>query len=731
MTTRRQFIQTGIAVGTGTLLFGGESLGGIVRVFGSVQVSQTPLPGASIPKYVEPLTTFAGKRVKDTILTARTLEFQQKVLPNSIYEAVGGQYRAGTYVWGYQVGQRPPSYPGYTVEAISKRPTIITYVNNLPRPVDSQLEPLLTVDQTIHWANVNKMMGSFEVYKGDVPTVVHLHGSETSSFYDGGPNQWFTRNGAHGSAYATLYNASINSAVYQYLNTQPATALWFHDHALGVTRLNVYAGLATFYLIRDQYDTGLPNNPLRLPSGQQEIELIIQDRMFDTNGQLLFPDGTPLDNPSGFNGSPPNPLIHPYWIPEFFGDVIVVNGKSWPYLDVEPRRYRFRFLNGANARFFQMRLIDAGDQSAGPAFWQIGTDGGLLDTPVELNNPSDPTSLQLFLAPSERADIIIDFAGLSGRTFTLINSAVAPYPSGDLPDLETNGQIMQFRVNLLLSDMDRTYNPANGGALRGGQDQEPAIVRLADPETGTLARGVVPTVRRQLVLIEYEGLQDSPVEVLVNNSKWDGLHDGTDTPIPGSVSGKMHQGIYLTELPRVGSTEIWEFINLTEDAHPIHIHLIQFQLLNRQNFNDGLYRSFYNSLFPGGTYAGIKPDGTWGDIVYAPHTYIPGYGPPLLYNVPNLAGAIGGNPSVNPYLVGGIILPDSNEAGWKDTIKAYPGEVTRLVARWAPQDVSVRAVKPGENLFRFDPTAGPGYVWHCHILDHEDNEMMRPFGLVW
>src|SRR5262249_31802163 len=158
------------------------------------------------------------------------------------------------------------------------------------------------------------------------------------------------------------------------------------------------------YLIRDQYDTGLPNNPLGLPGGEQEIELMLQDRQFDTNGQLLFPDG----HPAGFNGPPPNPSVHPYWNPTFLGDVIVVIGKSWPFLNVEPRRYRFRFINGANARFFLMRLVDAESKAAGPAFWQIGTDGGLLDQPVHLNDPAN----QLFLSPGERADTIIDFTNL-------------------------------------------------------------------------------------------------------------------------------------------------------------------------------------------------------------------------------------------------------------------------------------------------------------------------------
>ncbi len=725
-TTRRQFLRIGAVVSAGTLL----PLGAW-RALASVTVPQTPLPGASIPQFVEPLTTFVGRRVTSASFGVSMREFQQKILPDSIYSTLAPPFNAGTYVWGYKVDGSPASYPGFTVEARQGAPTYITYSNDLPFPGRTQLEPLLSIDQTIHWAAPHGMsMDSTQPYQGTIPTVVHLHGAEVPSAFDGAPEAWFTQDGIHGKGYSTFAPTAGNAAIYRYPNTQPATTLWFHDHALGITRINIFSGLAAFYFVRDQFDTGRPDNPLSLPAGAQEIELMIQDRQFDTNGQLLFPDGSPADNPTGLNGPPPNPSIHPFWIPEFFGDAIVVNGSTWPYLNVEPRRYRFRFLNASNARFLRMNLVDASDnKTPGPAFWQIGTDGGLLDKPVLLNNPNTRSPLKLLLAPSERADIIIDFAGLAGRTFTLVNDAPFPFPGGDSPDPAVDGRVMQFRVNLPLSSRDTTYNPASGAPLRGGLNQPPAIVRLANPTTGTLGSGVKPSVKRQLVLVEVEG-PGGPVEVLVNNSKWNGLHEGTNTPISGSKPDQMGQGIFLTELPRVGSTEVWEVINLTEDAHPIHIHLIQFQLMNRQNLDADKYRSLYDSKFPGGTFAGLLPDGTWGTVQYAPGVFIPGYGPPLLYNQPNADGALGGNPAVSPFLKGGLILPDANEAGWKDTIKMYPGTVTRLVIRWAPIATPVNGVKPGQNLYSFDPTIGPGYVWHCHILDHEDNEMMRPYAPV-
>ncbi|HTK11652.1 MAG TPA: multicopper oxidase [Ktedonobacteraceae bacterium] len=732
MASRRLFLKVGALAGIGAVAAVGEGLFLLSHKSSPILTTQTPqvpLAGAKIPQFVEPLPTFAGSRVKDTSFTISMQEFQQKVLPERLYAGLKSPFNAGTYLWGYQVDNRPAHYPAYTIESVQSMPTTITYVNDLPDFTKSQLGSLLTVDQTIHWADPLKQMGSTKPYQGPVPTVPHMHGAEVPSLFDGVPNQWFTQDGMHGKGYNTFAATPANSAIYRYPNTQPATTMWFHDHALGMTRLSVFAGLAGFYLLRNQYDTGLPGNPLNLPIGHQEVELLIQDRQFDTNGQLLFPNGTPAKNPTGLNGGPPNPSVHPYWIPEFFGDAIVVNGKTWPYLEVEPRRYRFRILNGSNARFYKMRLVDAKNNDAGPAFWQIGTDGGLLDRPALLNDPHDNSSLQLLLSPGERADIIIDFAKLQGRSFTLVNSAPAPYPGGDKPDAATTARIMQFRVTLPLSGQDTTYDPAQGLSLRGGVNQPTALVKLADMAAGTLAYNVEPTVKRQLVLVEVEG-PGGPVEVLLNNTKWTGIREGTTTAVAGGRPDGMGQGDYVTELPRVGSTEEWEIVNLTEDAHPIHLHLVQFQLINRQEFDVEKYRAKYDSLFPGGTYAGLKSDHTWGNIQYKPGVYIPGYGPPLPYSAVNGGNAVGGNPDVIPYLKESITPPDVNEAGWKDTMKMYPEQVTRIVVRWAPTEVPIENVQAGKNMFAFDPTTGPGYVWHCHILDHEDNEMMRPFAPV-
>jgi len=618
--------------------------------------------------------------VSGASLSAGIEEFQQKVLPASFYAALpapapgAADFRNGTYVWGYRVGARPPLYPGFTVEAQRGVPTMITYMNNLPNP--PLLQKYLTVDQTLHWADPYNQMALMPMapYGGAPPAVVHLHGGEVPSMFDGGPEQWFTPDGLHGPGFASL-GGPANAATYLYPNAQEAATLWFHDHALGATRLNVYAGLAAFYLLRDPagtgLDTGIPATG-GLPAGPYEIEIAIQDRIFDTNGQLLFPD-------LGIN-----PAVHPYWRPEFFGDTIVVNGKTWPYLNVEPRRYRFRLLNGSNARFYELRISPGSGRAAGLVFWQIGTDGGLLSAPVPMS--------ALLLAPGERADVIVDFSGAAGQTLVVTNSAKAPYPNGAAADPQTVGQIMQFRVVTPLAGADTSLNPATPGVTL-----RPSLVRLAT--AGALAAGVVPTKVRQLTLNEVMG-PAGPLEVLVNNTKW----DGALSPTAGGI----------TETPRVGSTEVWEIVNLTADAHPIHLHLVQFQLVNRQPLNVTQYRKAYNALFPAVTFNGVA---------YPGGVFIPGYGPPQPYNSTPKPG---GNPDVAAFLQGAAAAANANEVGWKDTVIVHPGEVTRLVVRWTPQNVPAGGAGAGINLYPFDPTVGPGYVWHCHIIDHEDNEMMRP-----
>ena len=720
----------------------------------SFQSPQTPLDGNGVPKFVDPLPLLNGTRADGTqTLQINMQEFQQRVLPASIYSGLAAPYDKGTFLWGYNINNAGPSWPSRTIESRQNVSTTAIYSNGL---VNTHLQSLLTVDQSLHWADplgttaANNCVNGPPLaepctlpYAGPIPAVVHLHGAEVLSQYDGHPEAWFTPGQAH-------KGRSFVTNTYNYGNTQEATTLWFHDHALGVVRENVFAGLAGFYFIRDGRDTGLSSNPITLPSGPQEVELMLQDRQFDTKGQLYFPDS---DNPANLNGPPANPDKHPFWIPEFFGDVITVNGKSWPVMEIQPRRYRFRFVNGSNARFYILQMFNqAGvdmhvNGTPGPAIWQIGSDGGLFNQPIKLDDPAhganacagSPVGSNsdigagakcLFLAPAERADVIVDFAGMSGKTFTLKNFAVIPFPSGGpvgfgAPDATSDGLVMQFKVDKALVGTDTTFNPAvtTHPPLRAAP-----IVNI---------KSISPDLKRQLILVEEEGnpsdpdgpgspdATGSPVESLINNTKWNGNREGTTTMVPGSTSNG--RGISATETPREGSTELWEVANLTVDAHPLHIHLIQFQVISRQPFDVDTYLSDWIGSFPGGTFNGFN---------FAPGVYIPGYGPPLPYNVLNSAGALGGNPNFDAAkytqhgaCAGGACparAPDPLDSGWKDTIKMFPGEVTRLAMRWAPQDLAANSTVAGQDSFPFDPTNGPGYVEHCHILDHEDNEFMRP-----
>ena len=455
----------------------------------SVTTPQTPLSGNTVPKFVDALPTFNGRRSDGTTTQQITMqEFQQKVLPNSVYAGRPAPFNNGTFLWGYNINGQGASWPSRTIESRKGVATTAIYTNSL---ANTRLQSLLTVDQTIHWADPlgttahnNCVNGPplaaacTQPFSGPIAAVVHLHGNEVLSQYDGHPDAWWTPGVAQ-------KGRAFFGTTYNYVNQQEATTLWFHDHALGTVRLNVYAGLAGFYLIRDNRDTGFANNPITLPAGPYESEMMLADRQFDTNGQLYFPDS---DNPANLNGPPGNPDKHPFWIPEFFGDVITVNGKSWPTMSVEPRRYRFRWVNASNARFYTMQLFNQQgvdmhtNGPAGPAIWQIGSDGGLFNNPVKLADPANGnqqcagepignnTDVRagancLFLAPAERADVIIDFSGQAGRTFTLKNFAVLPFPSGGpvgfgAPDATSDGLVMQFRVNLPLQGTDTSFNPA-------------------------------------------------------------------------------------------------------------------------------------------------------------------------------------------------------------------------------------------------------------------------------
>jgi spore coat protein A len=691
-----------------------------------------PLPGNMIAQFVDPLPVLsaAGGTIQTVLpsilggtdsITLRMIEAQTNMMPSSFVPANGQPY-AGTWVFRYVAdpgtgvigGGNADTYVGPVIVAARSYPTNIKYINNLTADHIFWRE---WTDQSLHSAFHQiygfpmPTSGDAAHYPGPVPAVPHLHGGEVPAIIDGGPEAYFLSNlgdftgvkNTQGPAYYSKAGAAFNEAIYRYPNSQEAAPLWFHDHLLGGTRLNAtFAGLAGAYALIDPnlvLPAGL--DPVGL-GGRLLIPLVIQDRMFDTNGQLYFPN-------IGINPE------HPYWVPEFVGDTIVVNGKVWPYLEVDRQRYRFYTINGSNSRPYDMFLQDPTSGVKGPRMWVISTDGGYLDTPALIDpNATGAQTMagvkkSLMMMPGERYGIIVDFndpawvgaitaayGGSVPNPVNLILRNTAATVDGN-PKANTEGRIMQFRVSAN-APSDASYDPASGIPIRSGAQR---IVRLADPATGDLAAGVTANKTREMTLVEIEG-PGGPLEVLVNNTKWDGLRpDGT--PVPGST---LVLGNYLTEIPNEGDTEVWEIVNTTMDSHPIHLHLTQFQLINRQPYDTGTFFDAYESAFPGGA-------------------FIAGYGPPLGY-APSVASGMkyGGNPDVTPFLSGAATPPLTYEAGWKDTVIMHPGEVTRIAVRFAPQDVPAGAV--GSYIFRPDELNG-AYVWHCHITDHEDNEMMRPY----
>jgi spore coat protein A len=437
-----------------------------------------------------------------------------------------------TRMWGYN-----GSSPGPIIETRAGHAVSVEWANRLPA------KHFFEVDHNLHGA---------EKDKPEVRSVVHVHGAKTPPESDGYPEDWYEPG---------------KSVTYTYPNNQEAATLWYHDHAMGINRLNIYAGLFGLFIIRDDHE-----DTLNLPKGRYEIPLVIYDRSFRRDGSLDYPT----------SGMPDMP-----WVPEAFGEAMLVNGKLTPYLEVEPRRYRFRLLNAANGRFFHLSL------SNGQKFFQIGTDQGFIPAPLALDS--------FVIAPGERFDIILDFAPHAGERIVLKNDAF---------------EMMQFRVS---------KNPAPDNS------SIPTTLRpvVKTPETLALKTRNIP-------LIELKNSTGDSMTMLL---------------------GGRHWNMPITEDPVIDTVEIWELINTTEDSHPIHLHLVRFQLLDRRSFDE-----------------------------------------PLFFRTRQIR------------YTGPVEPPEPFEAGWKDTIRAHSKMITRIIVR-------------------FEGYTGR-YVWHCHVLEHEDNEMMRPYQVL-
>jgi FtsP/CotA-like multicopper oxidase with cupredoxin domain len=646
------------------------------------QIRGGTLDPTTVPKYQTPLLippvmpraatiTMPGGKPADYYEISMK-QFEEQILPSGFPR---------TTVWGYGAvsgqGRNPlliHNAPSLTIEAQWKRPVRIKWINDLSDDNGHYLPHLLPVDQTLHWANPLGGEAGRDTrptftetpgpYTGPVPIVTHVHGAVgVGDESDGYAEAWYlpaadnipagyategTWYGFFKGKAASRFGASWGPgfATFQYPNANRASTIWYHDHALGMTRLNVYAGPAGFYIIRGgpagdkavlDSRTGAtavlpgpaPREGDKFPSNKTyfEIPIAIQDRSFNTDGSLFYPDsreffdGATAEDP----GFIPGTDLSPIWNPEFFGNMIMVNGNTWPFLNVRQQRYRFRFLNGCQSRF----LILDFSSIPGVEVWQIGNEGGFLAAPVNLTANN---SNQLLMGLAERADLIVDFTNVEQGQHALANIGPdEPFGGGepdedfDVADPDTTGQIMEFRVGPALAPDPTT--PPQFLVL-------PAIAPLPAPVT-----------TRPLALLE------------MMSADWDGPAEATLGTV--DVDGNPEQKMWadpVTENPDVGDAETWEFYNFTADAHPMHVHEIAFEVIDRQ--------------------ALVSNED--GETV-----------PPAR-------------------LVGDPRPPEAWETGFKDTVIAYPGEVTRLRAKFD---------NPGQ------------YVWHCHIVEHEDNEMMRPYRI--
>lgn len=643
MTTRRDFMKSSSLAGA-SMFF--PLAGWMQSAFAAPP--NNPLVSPNLTKYVDDLP-IPGALVPVLNTSTGFYELSVAMATHITYKFHRDLGAAQTFGYG------GAEYLGPSIIATRGQPIKATMTNNLGA------HPLASTLVTPDPLNV----AGVEVQDATAPrAAVHLHGGYSPWNSDGGPLEYFPRN-----AKAAFQG---NSYTYTWANDQQAATLWYHDHAFALTRANVYAGLAAFYLVRDEFDTGASGNPLGLPApyGTYEIPLVLQDKSFNLNGTMYYA-------PS------------PAWIPEFFGDVAVINGKAWPNLNVEQAVYRFRIINGASARFFNLNLSNGG------VFYQIGTDSGLLDAPVPMTS--------LLIAPGERADILVDFTtAVVGSTIRLLNNAVTPYPGGKrtrraggapLPEL------MQFTVNAAASGGAVTTVPTS---LRGGASQPPLITPLS-ANTASIAR------QRYLVLFEVLG-PAGPVAVTINIVGFEESLAGLNS-INSTGAGAVAQN----------TLEQWNIINLTGDTHPMHIHLVQFQLLNRQSLNTTKYLKDFTAA------AGTR---AWNTAI----TQALG----LNLTVPDSLNTALLDPT--PYLHGLALAPAANEIGWKDTIQCPPGMVTRILVPFGNNAIGTagtddipfgKLVNAGNDVYgSFGGLFSGTYVWHCHILDHEENDMMANFDVV-
>ena len=731
MITRRHLLKTGIAAGTFLSLsrrafpFAQSPVNlrkFAIRLPGVGPAAANEM-GAYIPLATKGAGVIAGQAVDTYSLgVARFSQFLHPDLPGV----------TGFYGY-YDIAAGDHKYLGGAIVATRGKPLLLTVANQLP---NSELIP---IDKTI--------MASATQTVGDLPlnrTVTHMHGGFTPWFSDGTPFQWYTPTGLHGQSFMNVpgTNPPAGSATFYYPMNQSARLLWYHDHTMGVTRTNAYSGIAAPLILTDPFETYLINNGL-VPE-LVGIPLVIQDKAFvplDILGQdpswrwggpgsLWYPhlyeksstatgrwDYGPDSTPPAVLPPGHRRLPNPSVVPEAFFDTTLVNGAPYPVVNVTDRTFRLRLLNGSQARFWHLNLYaedsslpgEANTSVRGPTLYQIGTEGGFLPAVAVHPNgipcpqdPADPTGntalidgpFNLLLAPAERADLLIDFTGLAGKSFILYNDAPAPFPGGD------------SRNDYFYGDVDQT---ASGGAPATALGFGPNTRTVLKIAVGRGAAGPLPSIRALNAALgaNFEnGVPGVPPQQAPLLARWDARNNrfvvppgfrifnktlsedfddygrllqrgGDDQPFTNNQGMTTFGRDYVstaTEVVSAGEVQVWDVYNTTGDTHPWHFHLVNVQIVGRGVYN-------------------MDVDGT------------PRFGSFVDLN---------GNP-------GRLTPPDANERGWKETVRMNPGEVTRIVTRFDLPRLPQAMGDP-----KSPRTGGHEYVHHCHILEHEEHDMMRP-----
>jgi len=783
--------------------------------------------GQYIPVAVADTTTFPGSDYYEIALVEYTEQMHSELLPTKLRGYVqlattkvpGNVTLPGTTLKGVD----KPSYLGPVIVAKKGTPTRIKFYNLLP--VGAAGDLFIPTDITVMGAGTGPDGSSYSQNRA----TLHLHGGDNPWISDGTAHQWITPAGQSGTLLKGVSQQNVpdmpaapaGSATFYWPNGQSGRLMFYHDHAFGMTRLNLYGGEAAGYLLTDTSERALNTYA---PGG--EIPLIIQDKTFvwgspsnqvtlapatgtfavdplwasnsvwgQTLGSLWFPHVyMPNQNPNDLSGA--NPLGRWdygawFWpvfpsaappqtsiVPEAFMDTPVINGTAYPYLTVDPKAYRFRILNACNDRFVNLQLYVADPANGGvapgangltevkmvdanlvnstatvwPSWWtvqtpgmipdiidgrpgglpdptligpnfvQIGTEGGLLpavavlqNTPVGyVQNKRDitvgsigPNEHTLLLGPAERGDVFIDFSAFAGKTIILYSDSPAPVPAGDPrndyytgdPDNTVQGgapttlvgkgpntrTLMQIRVSTAAA------SPLD---LAGLTTAVAAAYTASGLPAPIVPRGSTPGVNIAKISdtsLTFNGgttpLQPKTIQELFDPYGRMNATLGVEIPFTtATVQTTIPYGFAdpATEVIPDGATQLWKITHNGVDTHAIHFHLFNVQVVNRVGWD------------------------------------------------------------------GAIRLPEANEMGWKDTVRMNPLEdvVVALTAKTPtvpfPQPNNIRPLDPTQPAsFMFtgvvDPSGlpvtaypnssvnfGNEYTWHCHLLGHEENDMMRP-----